>query len=214
MKKYLPFIIVGVVAVLAIGGVLILHKVNLPVATDNTQQEGAAVPDLPQDQRPTVALIPSTDGHTLMLRILNIKVPSAISMDYELTWTANNTGTASTQGTSGTIQLNGQMTIERSNLLLGSESSGKKRYDKGVENGKLTLRFRDSNGKLLGKVSSDWHLQTETTTLTSVDGSFKYTLPKPATGIWFITIMPFGTPDPASVVTFSSGWAIYASAKF
>lgn len=211
MKKYLPYIVVLVFAILFVGVVFIIRKINQPVTQDVNQTVDQAIPDLPQNELPTLALIPSVDGHSLTLKILSIKVPSAVSMDYELTWTANNTGAPSTQGTSGTVQLNGQTNVERDNLLLGSESSGKKRYDKGVEDGGLTLRFRDSNGKLLGKVTTDWHLQTGTTTLTSVDSSFKYILSKPADGVWFITIKSFGVPDPATVVTFSSGWAIYAS---
>lgn len=211
MKKYLPFIAVIVLAILFVGGVFIVRKINQPAASDDGSSVDAGVPDLPQDQWPTLSLVSDADGHNLTLSIKNIKVASATSLDYVLEWTANNTGTPTTQGTSGSIQLNGQTTIQRSDLLLGSESSGKKRYDKGVENGKLTLRFRDGNGKLLGKVATDFHLQNGTNTLTSVDGSFKYTLAKAANDVWFVTIKPFGTPDPASVVTYSNGWAIYAS---
>jgi hypothetical protein len=211
MKKYLPFIVVIIIAFVVVGGIFIVKKINQPVGTEDMQQEDAAVPDLPQDQWPTVTLIPSSDGHTLLLRLNNIKVTGAKSMDYELIWTANNTGTPTNQGTSGTIQLNGQTTIEKSDLLLGSESSGKRRYDKGVENGKLTIRFRDGSGKLLGKVASDFHLQTATANLSSVDGSFKYTLKSVPTGVWFITIKPFGTPDTNKVVVFQNGWAIYSS---
>ncbi|CAN5307321.1 hypothetical protein BH10PAT1_BH10PAT1_4460 [soil metagenome] len=208
-KKYLPFIAIIVVAVILVGGVMVIRKINQPVVNDNLSQD-ENIPDLPVDQRPTAALVPTSDGYYLNLNVDGIKVPSATSMDYELTYKADNNGTPTTQGVPGTIQLNGA-TSETRKLLLGSESSGKFRYDKGVENGMLTLRFRDASGKMLGKVSTDWHLQTNTLNLTSVDGSFKYTLTKAATGVWFVTMQPFGTPDTSKVVVFSNGWAIYAS---
>jgi hypothetical protein len=211
VKKYLPFIAIIVVAVIVVGGVFIVRKINQPVVTDNSIQDDASIPVLPADQRPTVYLIPSSDGHYLSLKVMSIKVPSANSMDYELLYKANNGVAQVTEGVPGTIQLKGQTGVNRDNILLGSESSGKIRFDKGVENGTLTLRFRDGNGKLLGKVATDFHLQTGTTSLTSVDGTFKYTLSKPATGVWFVTMQPFGTPDAKSVVVFQNGWTIFAS---
>ena len=208
-KKYLPFIGLLVLVIVFLGGVFVIRKINQPVVSNIEEEE--SVPDLTEDQWPVVALIPGSDGHTLTLKVMDIKVKDAKSMDYELLYKADNGQGLVTQGVPGSIQLNGQTTIERSDILLGSESSGKKRYDKGVENGTLTLRFRNGSGKLLGKVASDWHLQTGTTTLTSVNGEFKYVLSKAATGVWFITIKPFGTPKTSDVVVFSNGWAIYAS---
>src|SRR5258708_23213522 len=132
-------------------------------------------------------------------------------MDYELVYKANNGTTQTTQGVPGTIQLNGA-TSETRKLLLGSESSGKFRYDQGVENGTFTLRFRDSSGKLLGKLTTDFHLQSGTTALSSVDGSFKYTLKSSVPGVvFFVTMQSFGTPNSSDVVVFSNGWAIFAS---
>ncbi len=210
MKKYLPYIAIVVAGIVLVGGFLIIKKITQPVATDNSQQDDAVVPDLPQNEWPVAALVPTSDGYYLTLNVDRIKVPNATSMDYELLYKANNNGTQTTQGVPGTIQLNGA-TSETRKLLLGSESNGKFRYDKGVETGTLTLRFRDGTGKLLGKVKTDWHLQTGTTNLSSVDGSFKYTLTKSATGVWFLTMQPFGTPDPSKVVVFKDGWAVYSS---
>ncbi len=209
LKKYLPFIAVIVVAVVIVGGIFIVKKITQPVAVD-TAVEDASVPDLPDNEKPIAGLIPTSDGHYLVLNVDSIKVPGANSMDYDLLWKANNSGTTTQQGTSSTVQLNGQTNFSKK-LLLGSESNGKFRYDQGVENGTLTLRFRDGNGKLLGKVTTDFHMQTGTTTLSSVDGSFKYTLTKAATGVYFVTMQPFSTPDTSKVVVFQKGFAIYAS---
>ena len=131
-------------------------------------------------------------------------------MDYEVLYKANNGTAVTTQGVPGTIPLNGA-TSETRKLLLGSESNGKFRYDQGVETGTLTLRFRDGTGKLLGKVTTDFHLQTATAVLSSVDGSFKYTLTKIPTGVYFVTMQPFGTPDTSKVIIFQNNWTIYAS---
>ncbi len=207
MKKYLPFIILGIGALVFIGAVLLVRRNNSASLSGDNQDQTQVVAEIPQDQRPAAALVPKTDGHWLVLKVSGIKVPNASSMDYELLY---KTDKGTTQGVPGTIQLKGQTSISR-DLLLGSESSGKFRYDTGVENGTLNLRFRDSTGKLLGKLSTEFHLQSGTTVLSSSDGSFKYTLNKIATGVFFVTMQPFGTPDPTSVVVFSNGWAVYAS---
>lgn len=208
-KKNLPYILLALGVVLFLGIVFFVKRANnAPNATN--QEESETVPEIPLDQTPTVGLVPKPDGHWLTLNINSIKVANAKSMDYELLWKANNNGIPSTQGTSTTVQLNGQSSFTK-DLLLGSESSGKFRYDVGVETGTLTLRFRDSNGKLLGKLAADFHLQSGVTELTSVDGKFKYTLNRTATGVFFVTMQTFGTPDPSSVVVASNGYAVFAS---
>jgi len=210
VKKLLPFILVIVAGILVVGGIFIVKKITQPATTDTTSQDDATVPELPDSEKPVAALVPTADGHYLTLKVDGIKVPGASSMDYDMLWKTNNAGVEATQGTSSTFKLDGQTSFNK-DLLLGSESSGKFRYDKGVETGTLTLRFRDGNGKLLGKVTTDFRLQTGTTALSSVDGSFKYTLTKAATGVYFVTMQSFGTADPAKVVVFSNGWAVYAS---
>lgn len=94
---------------------------------------------------------------------------------------------------------------------MGSESSGKYRYDEGVERGTLTITFRDSKGKSMGKLSTDFHLQTETTTLTSVDGKFTYELDKLAKGVFFVTMNTFLEPDSSMVVVWQNGYGVFAS---
>lgn len=204
-------LIIGVVllAVLFVAGVFVIRRMNQPATGDNTIDETVA--DLPDDQKPTVALVPTSDGHYLSLKIEEInKVKGASSMDYELLWKATNAGNQTTQGTSGTVKLDGQSSYNK-DLLLGSESNGKFRYDQGVETGGITLRFRDSSGKLLGKVQSDFHLQSNTAALSSVDGSFTYTLDKAVTGVFFVTMKSYSKPNSTSVVTFSNGYSIFAS---
>lgn len=210
MKKYLPLLAIAILGIAFVAGVFIIRNKN---SSSVDEEEIQNIPDLPDDQRPIIALVPTSDGHYLSLKIEEInKVKDANSLDYELTWKANNAGNSTTQGTSGTVKVAGQSSYNK-DILLGSESSGKFRYDQGVETGTVTLRFRNESGKLLGKVASDFHLQTNTTSLSSVDGSFKYTLPQAQTGVWFLTMKSFGKPNSTSVATYSDGWAVFASQK-
>lgn len=207
MKKYLPiiFLLVGIVVLV---GVVVIVKRAVNQVPENNQAVEETAPELPKDQRPFTSLIPKSDGHWLKLRVEGIQVPNAVSLDYELLY---KTSDGRTQGVPGTINVKGVGMIER-DLLLGSESSGKFRYDLGVETGTLTLRFRNDKGKLLAKLVTDWHLQTNVTELSSVDGKFKYDLTKEATGVWFVTMMPFGTKQGASnVVVISGDYVIFSS---
>lgn len=153
MKKYWP-IVALLAGILVVAGVYFFVIKGGSKTSDNMSEEDQSVAEIPQDQRPSASLIPSMDGHWLKMKIEGIKVQGAASMDYELLYKIAD---GRTQGVPGTIQLNGQTSIER-NLLLGSESAGKYRYDDGVESGTLTLRFRNSSGKLLGRLSTDWTL--------------------------------------------------------
>lgn len=148
-----------------------------------------AVAEIPLEKRPFVSLTPKSDGHWLNLSIINVMVDGAATLDYELIY---ETKEGNTQGVPGTIDLSEGGAIER-DLLLGSESSGKFRYDEGVEEGQLTLRFRNSAGKLVGKLSTDWHMQTNVTDLSTVDGDFAFKLDK-AQKAYFITMNTFGLP--------------------
>lgn len=210
LKKYLPLILVGIgVLVVVIVGILIFKSSK----GSGTTQEEVNIPELPQSQWPAVTLTPTDDakapnsmGRFLDMRISKINVPGAASMDYLLVY---NTSDGGQQGVPGTVQLTGA-DIERK-LLLGSESSGKYRYDDGVERGTLTITFRDSKGKSVGKLSTDFHLQSETTTLTSVDGKFTYELDKLAKGVFYVTMTTFIDPDSSAAVVWQNGYGVFAS---
>ncbi|HEX6977305.1 MAG TPA: hypothetical protein VF185_03025 [Patescibacteria group bacterium] len=208
MKKYLPIILLIVGILVLVGVVVLVKKATQGPTTENTPVEEETAPELAKELRPFTSLIPKSDGHWLKLRVEDMKVPNAVSLDYELLY---KTGDGRTQGVPGTVAIKGVGLIER-DLLLGSESSGKFRYDQGVEKGTLTLRFRNDKGKLVAKLVTDWHLQSDGPELTSVDGKFTYTLNKTATGVWFVTMMPFGTKQGASNVVVASGdYAIFSS---
>jgi hypothetical protein len=213
VKKNLPLILIGTGVLIIILAVFVVIRSLKGSVSTTTPDETEVVLDLPQSQWPLVSLTPVTDpkipnslGHLLNLKVQKINVDKAASMDYLLVY---NTASGGQQGVPGTVKLTGA-DVDK-NLLLGSESSGKFRFDAGVDQGSITLTFRDGNGKSLGKVMSDFHLQTEETVLTSIDGKFTYTLDKVAKGVYFVTMPTFLEPDAASVVDWRDGYGIFAS---
>jgi len=79
MKKYLPFILLGVGIVVLIVVFLIVKKNKQVVPTE---KEDITV-TLSLNERPVASLTPSADGHWLKLSLSKI-LASAASMDYEL----------------------------------------------------------------------------------------------------------------------------------
>lgn len=152
MKKYLPLILLGFGLLIAIVAVILIKNSK---KSDSIADDETTVREISKEEWPLVSLVPSSDGHRLAFKVQKIKVKGAVSMDYELVYRVQNGGQ---QGSSGTFKLEGA-DVERE-LLLGSESSGKFRYDVGVEEGTVTLRFRDSKRKLIGKLVTTFTLKS------------------------------------------------------
>lgn len=190
LKKYLPFILLGVgIIVLVIVFIIIKNKNKVPVEVEDTTIT------LSLNERPVASLVPSADGHWLKLTVSKI-LSSAASMDYELLYQLPD---GRTQGVPGTIKLIGQDKIER-DLLMGSESSGKFRYDEGVKEGTLTIRFRNDAGKLITKLSTKFALLSKTKELKSIDEKFNYKLALVNSKDFFVVMETFGLPAQAGVV--------------
>jgi hypothetical protein len=206
MKKYLPFILVGL-------GILVLIAVYFLVIKKPAKapkEEASAQIEVTLNDRPVTSLTPSADGHWLKLKVEKL-LASAASMDYELLYELPD---GRTQGVPGTITLSGQEKIER-DLLLGSESSGKFRYDEGVKVGTLTLRFRNSQGKLLVKFMTKFSLLSKTKELISIDEKFTYSLNKTPTKDFFVVMETFGLPAQAGIPgEIASGpYGVFSSSK-
>ena len=202
IKKYFPLIIF-LVGILVVAGVFFLLKGK---KADSEIVDEEVIPEIKFEQRPFVSLTPTEDGHWLKLRIEKIVIEAA-SLDYELLYKLPD---GRTQGVPGTVPLDGQKTIDRE-LLLGSESSGKFRYDEGVEKGTLTIRFRDSKGKLMGKLSTEFYLQSETDKLASADGKFEFTLEKEPKEGFYLVMETFGVPDLAPKTVSSGPYGLFTS---
>ncbi|MDP1760396.1 MAG: hypothetical protein Q8L01_03050 [Candidatus Woesebacteria bacterium] len=187
LKKFLPLILFAI-GILVLVLVFVFIKKNKTVPAEETD----TVAEVALSDRPMASLTPTSDGHYLTLKIEKITLAKVSSLDYELLYSLPD---GRTQGVPGTVDLKGTTEIERK-LLLGSESSGKFRYDEGVEDGSLTIRLRDSKGKLLAKFSTKFHLQSSDLELTSIDNNFTYTLDKKSSGMFFVTMETFGLPRP------------------
>lgn len=209
MKKILPILIgVGVVIVAAAAFLIFKGGKN----NSSTVTEETSVPTLSEAEWPAISLTPTDNpgvpgslGHWLDFKVEKINIAKAVSMDYLLVYSTSDGGQ---QGVPGTVKLTGTNIEKR--MLLGSESSGKFRYDAGVETGTMTITFRDSNGKSVGKLSTEFHLQSGVTELTSADGVFKYTLDKAAKGVYFVTMKTYLEPTVAAV-SWQGGYGVFAS---
>lgn len=201
MKRFLPLLLF-LLGLVVLAGVyfLVLKK-----PSEDSEEEADLI-EVSLNDRPFASLTPKSDGHWLKLKVEKIRI-EAESLDYELLYSLPD---GRTQGVPGTILLKGQTSIER-DLLLGSESSGKFRYDEGVEDGTLTLRFRNSQGKLIAKFATKFHLESGVTKLTSVDGKFSFELSKASPKTFFVTMETFGilVDAPGNVV--SGPYGIFAS---
>ncbi len=200
MKKYLPLILLILGLGIATAAFFIFRGRDDEIVDDTSSMIEVALED-----RPIASLVPTDDGHWLNLTIEKLEI-DAMSLDYELLYKLPD---GRTQGVPGTIKLKGESKIERE-LLLGSESSGKFRYDEGVENGTLTLRFRNEKGKLLAKFTTDFALLSDTKKLASVDGEFEATL-NSSSEDFFVVMEVFGVPDALPAEIESGPFGVFAS---
>jgi hypothetical protein len=206
MKRFLPIILffVGVVFFVGVFFFVKNSKSSNAVVSDGE----AALVEVPLDERPVVSIIPSEDGHYLKLKIDKIVVKGSAKLDYLLEYQTSND---ITQGVPGVKDLNGDKSFE-TDILLGTESSGKYRYDEGVEIGNVEIKLRDKNGKLLTKFDTDFHIQTGVAELTSLDGKFTYVLDKVPKGVIFVTMQTIGVPEESfSSVVSKDGYSVFAS---
>lgn len=204
MKKYLPvfLFLIGVLVIVGVYFLVVRGRKEKPVEED----EKSALIEVPLEERPVTSLTPSADGHWLKMKIEKIVI-DAESLDYELLYKLPD---GRTQGVPGTVILEGQEAIER-DLLLGSESSGKFRYDEGVEQGTLTLRFRNEQGKLIAKFSTEFSLLTGTQELKTSDGKFNISLSKALKSEFFIMMETFGIPDFPPKEVLSGPYGLFSS---
>jgi len=204
MKKFLPVIIlfVGIVVLIGVYAFVIKGKDK----NGGLEDENSAYIELSLNERPILSLVPTDDGHWLEMKVEKIMVPDAETLEYELVYT---TAEGGQQGVPGTKQLSGQDEVGEK-LLLGSESSGKFRYDEGVEQGTLTISFRNAEGKLRTEFTSDFRLYTNTTSLLSADGYFNVEFKKP-TKNYYVVMDSIGIPSETPSELLKGPYGLFAS---
>lgn len=160
MKKYVPLILLGLGALVLVGAFFVIKNKS---SGSTSVDEESGLKEVPLEKRPIVSLTPSSDGHYLTLRVEKI-VLDADSFDYLFEY---KTGEGISQGVPGSAQISDNGVFE-TELLLGTESSGKFRYDEGVETGSIELKFR-KGGKLVAKFKTDFQLK-------ETEGGFQVTM--------------------------------------
>ena len=163
MRKYLIISIFGLIILVLVVGFLIWRR-KPPVESKSIPEPEGVIIETPLEERPFVSLTPRADGKEFTLEIERIR--NAETIEYELVYLSK----GFSRGVIGSIDLDGETSVSRK-LLLGTCSRGVCKYDEGVENGTLTLRFRESEG--VRKFMAGFHLQQGGEELTSIDGNFK-----------------------------------------
>jgi hypothetical protein len=65
----------------------------------------------------------------------------------------------------------------------------------------------------VAKFTTKFHLQADTSAVSSVDGKFTLTLAKAPTKTFFVTMETFGVPADAPAAVSSGPWGVFTSSK-
>ena len=202
MKKIAAIIgLVILLLALIIGGIFFLKSRSNRNQEDQDQVKNEKTVEVPLVDRPYATLTPRTDGKEFTLNISNIKETDTI--EYELVYLSQGLS----RGVVGSIEVEGKSSIER-DLLLGTCSKNVCKYDEGVEEGTLTLRFRGDAGNR--KFVSDFHLQQNEKELSSVDEQFKVA-GSFTTGAYYITMETIGLPGEIDGEVTAGPYGIFTS---
>ncbi len=151
MKKNLKFIIPAVLVLGVLAWIFWPAKKKKVETTQTTSRKVEQINKLAIQDRPFVTLTPRADGREVTLEI--DKVTNATEAEYELEYTAG----SMIQGVFGTIDFTQDEPPVNKDLLFGSCSKGKCRYDENVSGGSLTIRF--DGGDEPYTLKSDFNLQ-------------------------------------------------------
>ncbi len=138
---------------------------------------------------PYALTFPRRDGNAMVLNLKRTSSYDAISYELAYTSTPDQTvtngskitneeggsGGSIDRGVVGKIDTNGKKGEYEQEILFGTCSKNVCKYDKGVENGTLTLHIK--KGSTAYRMSTQWHLQKPDIALgilTSGDGHFSY----------------------------------------
>ncbi|MCL4366870.1 hypothetical protein M1563_01735 [Patescibacteria group bacterium] len=164
-------LLISIVVLVVIAAAFFVYK---QVIVKSSQQQA----DLPEKELsfdpegPYSVLTPRRDGKAMEVNIK--RTASFDSIGYELVYNAQGVD----RGVTGDINTQDKQGEYNQEVLFGSCSTGGKCvYDEGVENGTLTLHFKQGNQPY--RITTQWHLQQPDIalgTLTSGDGHFTYQL--------------------------------------
>lgn len=184
VHKVTASIVVIFVLILA-GGIIAFQKISSN-PTGPVEEVDLAF----EAEGPYALTFPRKDGNALFLNIKRTASYDSISYDLAYTSTPDETivsgskitdegegtvGGAIDRGVSGTIDTKEKKGEYEQEILFGTCSKNVCKYDKGVENGTLTLHIK--KGRKAYRIITQWHLQHPDIALgnlTSLDGHFSY----------------------------------------
>ncbi len=150
MKQNLKFIIPGVILLVILAWMFWPSK-KTKTTTPTPAKKMEEINKIAVADRPYVTLIPRADGKEVKMTIDFVK--DAANLEYEMEYQA----ASLIQGVFGTIDFAKEPAPVSKDLLFGSCSKGKCRYDEGVSGGSLTLRF--DGGSDPYALKTDFNLQ-------------------------------------------------------
>lgn len=140
MKNKYIFIVAAAIIV-AIGGFVVWKFVLTPKSEVEIEEEGITLP--PVDESVEVEVIPRSDKRAVTLKIINIP-DGTTSIEYEIQYI---TAKGLPKGAVGRIRVkSGQTSVESEEILFGTCSRNVCRYDEGVTEVDLVLRFNSEDG--------------------------------------------------------------------
>ncbi|MFC1627233.1 hypothetical protein ACFL18_01595 [Patescibacteria group bacterium] len=153
MKKSQLYLVIALALVAVVGGVFFFKnkKKSETADTKTPARKVEQINKLAIKDRPYVVLTPRADGKEVTLTIDNVM--GATNAEYEMEYTAG----AMIQGVFGTIDFSEEPAPVSKELLFGSCSKGKCKYDDNVSGGSLTLRVEGQGDPYVLK--SDFNLQ-------------------------------------------------------
>ncbi|MBI2268271.1 MAG: hypothetical protein HYU80_02345 [Candidatus Blackburnbacteria bacterium] len=176
MKKALPVIVVVLIGLLVGGGAVFGWKrlSQPPKEEGEVSAPEQVLKELSLSERPYTSLTPgSSCEYTLVLQRIQ---GNPDKIEYEIVYKDEK---GVTQGASGTITPKGKTNAEKK-VLFGTESSGHRRCDKGVEGGNIVLRYRNPEGKLTAKMETEFGVY-ENTRFIKLSSNFDLALPSSVT---------------------------------
>lgn len=148
-------IIIGIVAVLVLllglGGFLYFKSQSSNTEESSEEEMSETIAKKVTSDEIGLTLTPAQNNQVIMMEIT--KLDGIESLDYEVTYDALENGETVQRGAIGTVELNGESTIERK-IDLGTCSKNVCKYDKGVESVKFILRINYADGSV-GEVTED-----------------------------------------------------------
>lgn len=139
-KKVIFGVILVVLVVLGVIGALSFKSLFTKQAPEEVPTPTVALPTVTESVK--VTLTARNDNRIVDIKISGIPADTD-TVEYELTYI---TGAGLPRGVLGKISVNGQSSITRNDIDLGTCSRGKCVYDTGVTSINLSLKFNSTNG--------------------------------------------------------------------